>query len=100
MTPVLRACRAALEHMAVSTFARAGVADACAVAFHTTDRCRISIERLRTVSRADHRCGIVREDDRHRREVADVAIDDAVQCGDGGLFVVMEWRLHIGRFSY
>jgi hypothetical protein len=34
---------------------------------------------------ADHWRGIVRKDARHRREVADVTIDDAEQRGDGGL---------------
>jgi len=34
---------------------------------------------------ADDRCGIIREDTGHRRQVADIAVDHAEQRDDGGL---------------
>ena len=40
---------------------------------------------LAGLSVADHRSRIIRKHARHRREVADIAVDDAEQRSDGGL---------------
>ena len=46
---------------------------------------RIIASSRAAVGVADHRGRIVRKHARHRREVADVAVDDAEQREDGGL---------------
>ena len=48
---------------------------------------------------ADHRRRIIRKHARHRRQVADIAIDHAKQAMMAAWLVVIEYRLHITNIS-